>query len=435
MNPPRHRFSASTTLAATFLAAVALTLTGCSFDAAPAALSSGSANIAGILHGGPNPVVGATVTLYATQSNGYGGAGLQLAQTTSGSGGGFSFNAASYTCPAGQYAYITAAAGNTGANTANANSLLMAALGPCASLSATTNIWIDEPTTIAAAYALSNFITVSGTGSAMVVGVSAPANNNATAGSCTGTGAAMTCKAAGLGHAFLNAANLASASNISGLSTTAPTGQSYATPPSNPTTAATAVALQNVVPQQLINSLANSVQACVNSTGTTGAADTTSGCGQLFTNTTTPTTFSSNVTFTNKPTNTLQALVNLAKFPFMTAGAVTNIFNISAGSGFYQPILTAAPPDYSISILFRSFGAGVNQLGSVYYTTTDINDNVYATALTSPATGSALGAAPLIASALSSDGRGQLGGSCNDQHQHHKCLQCLRRNGCHLSSV
>jgi hypothetical protein len=403
MNLPRNRFSPSSSIAAVLLAAAALTVTGCSFDASQNAVSS-SADLTGIIHGGPNPIVGATVTLYATQSNGYGGAGLQLAQTTTSSSGGFSFDASSYVCPAGQQAYITAAAGNTGANATNANSLLMAAIGPCSSIGSSTVIWIDEPSTVAAAYALSNFITISGSGASAVVGVSAPAKNNAASGSCTGTGSSMTCQTAGLAHAFLNAANLVNSSNISGFGTSLPTGQVYSTPPSNPTTSGTAAALQNVVPQQLINSLANSVQACVNSHG--GVAADGSPCGTLFTNTTVPTTYSSNSTFTTAPTNTLQAMVNLAKFPFMSSAAITNIYNLAPATGFYLPSLTATPPDYSIAILFRSYGSGANQIGTVYYTTTDINDNVYATALTSPSTGSIAGALPYIAHSLSSDGAG-----------------------------
>jgi hypothetical protein len=388
-----RRFSSSP-MAAALLALAALTVTGCGLDSTQPLAVSASADVTGILHGGPNPIIGATVTLYATQNNGYGGAGLQLAQTTTDSNGAFHINAASYVCPAGQQAYITAAAGNTGGNAVNPNSLLMAAIGPCSSVSASTRIWIDEPTTIAAAYALSNFITITGSG----------ANNNAATGTCTGAGSTLACQTAGLSHAFLNAANLASASSISGLGSSAPTGQVYATPPSNPTTSATAVALQNVVPQQLINSLANTVQSCVNSHG--GTSGDSSACGTLFLNTKVPSTFTSNATFTTAPTNTLQALVNLAKFPFMTAAAVTNIYNLGGTVSVYQPSLTAAPPDFSIAIIFRSYGSGANQLGTVYYTTTDINDDVFATALTAPSTGSILGAVPYIAHSLSSDGVG-----------------------------
>ena len=83
-------------------------------------------------------MVGATVKLYATTTssvgNGYGVAGNLLATTTTASDGSFSFTPSSYTCPAGQQAYITSAAGNTGAFSANNNSLLMAAIGPCSTL-------------------------------------------------------------------------------------------------------------------------------------------------------------------------------------------------------------------------------------------------------------------------------------------------------------
>ena len=248
--------------------------------------------------------------------------------------------------------------------------------------------------TVAAAYALGNFMTISGSGATAVVNVSAPANNNAASGSCTVTsGVTTSCVAAGLAHAFLNAANLV---NAVGTTSAPPTGQAYATPPLNATTGATAVALQNVVPNQLINTLGNIVQACVNSTGASG----TNACATLFANTTPSSNYSAS---TAAPTNTLQALVNLAKYPFM---GTANLYNIAQPSGFYQPVLTAAPPDFSIAILWRSYAGGANQLGSVYYTTLDINDNVYATALTAPSTGSVAGAAPFIANALTSNGGG-----------------------------
>jgi hypothetical protein len=377
-----------------------LTITGCGFDATQSASSPMSAAVTGIVHGGPNPVNGATVKLYATASNGYGGAGTLLATTTTNSSGSFTFSSPA-TCTSGQQAYVTAAAGNTGANSTNNNSLLMAALGPCSALSSSTSILIDEPSTIAAAYALSNFITISGTGSSMVVGVSSSGNNDAGSGSCTVTsGVTTNCQAAGLAHAFLNAANLVHASNISGIDSTAPTGAVYASPPSNSTTSlssSTQPALLNVVPQQLINSLADSVEACVNSNGTTTP------CTTLFTNTTVSANYTSNTTYTTAPTNTLQALVNLAKFPFT---GVSGVYGVGSGNSYYQPSLTAAPPDWSIAIVWRSYAVGANQIGSVYYTTLDINDDVYTSGLTSVAAGGEAGAAPVIANALTSGGVG-----------------------------
>jgi len=239
-------------------------------------------SVSGILHGGPNPISGANVILWATQSNGYpsstndrtGTASLQLATATTNSQGVFSFTAGSYTCPSGQFAYITATGGNSGAGTNN-QIALMAALGSCSHFDNATdeakiNIYISEATTVAAAYALGNFMYVNdngGTGNQLVY-VGAPANNNATTGSCTGTGSSMSCTAAGLAHAFANAANLVDAVRYDG---STPTGAAYTAPPSNTT--------YGSVPAAEINALANILQACTNSTGGT----TTGACGTLFT--------------------------------------------------------------------------------------------------------------------------------------------------------
>src|ERR1035441_6605165 len=118
------------------------------------------------MHGGPNPVSGATVTLYATKTTaspssannyGYGVAGLVLGTATTNTSGGFSFSSPA-ACTVGQQAYIVSAGGKTGANSTNSAAVLMAALGPCSSLvegtgTGHTTVIINEPTTIAAAYA------------------------------------------------------------------------------------------------------------------------------------------------------------------------------------------------------------------------------------------------------------------------------------------
>jgi len=78
----------------------------------------------------------------------------------------------------------------------------------------------------------------------------------------------MSCTAAGLAHAFANAANLVDAVRYDG---STPTGAAYTAPPSNTT--------YGSVPAAEINALANILQACTNSTGGT----TTGACGTLFT--------------------------------------------------------------------------------------------------------------------------------------------------------
>jgi hypothetical protein len=306
--------------------------------------------------------------------------------TTSLTNGTFSFSSPT-ACPAGQQAYIVSAGGKTGTNATNSAAVLMAALGPCSSLvegtgTGHTTVIIDEPTTIAAAYALSAFMTTTGNGSSTVVNISAPANNNAATAVCTTSGTSPNiittgCSASGLAHAFLNAANL--------VNTT--TGAANTTFPSGSTITVT-------VPQMLINTLANSVEACVNSSGSlvTGA------CATLMTNTTP----NAELFSPTAPTNTLQALLDLAQYPSQavtstggaplgaTAGdavpsaATTALFNVANSNAYYGPALTAAPDDFTIAIdyVLAPAGTAVN----VWGLGTDIKDNIYVYTNSSPLT-------------------------------------------------
>ena len=340
--------------------------------------------LSGNVHGGPNPVIGATVTLYATKTiaspaagnaYGYGQAGTVLGSTTTNSSGNFQLTGDASSCPSGQQAYIVAAGGHTGSNTTNSAAVLMAALGPCSGVSNTTAVVIDEPTTIAAAYALSGFMTVTGTGSSTVVNISAPANNNAATAACTTSGSSPNvvttgCAASGLAHAFLNAASLVNAN----------AGTPNAAPPSNSAA---------VVPSWLINTLANSVQACVNSTGT--ITGTTAPCAILMTNTGNPAiALNPNL---SAPTNTLQALLDLAQYPSAANGcptapcaagtgtgapvgsavpsaATTALYNLAASNAFYYPAVTATPLDFTIAIAYPEAGA-------LWGSAADISDHIY----------------------------------------------------------
>jgi hypothetical protein len=315
---------------------LSLCLSGCGVDLAAPAPTQSLHSLSGLAHGGPNPVVGATVNLYATTSGGYGAAATLLSTAVTDTNGFFTFVAPA-TCTAGQQAYVTVYGGNPGSGL-NANYLLMAALGPCSTISSATSIWVDEATTVAAAYALRPFISITGT----TVNVGAPANNNAATGTCTTVAGATTgCVAAGLTHAFANALNLTNSVSIAGV---APLGTAYSVTPSNST---------GSVPQALINSLADSVEACVNSPG--GATGDGSNCGALFGAATPP------VTGATAPTNTLQALLDIAQYPALTPANVTGLYNLASSTSFYQPALTTAPADFSLAISY----AGVNTPGTV----------------------------------------------------------------------
>ena len=75
-----------------------------------------------------------------------------------------------------------------------------------------------------------------------------------------------------------------------------------------------------MVPQALINTLANSVEACINSNG--DITTPTAPCTILMTNTGTP-AMALNPLILATPTNTLQALLDLAQYPSEAKGCST----------------------------------------------------------------------------------------------------------------
>ncbi|MDE1162962.1 MAG: hypothetical protein PW792_13600 [Acidobacteriaceae bacterium] len=348
-------------LSALGLCSLAVALTGCGMGMSSVATPNSLSNLGGIVHGGPQGDAGATVTLYATTTAAYATGGTVLATTTTDQFGFFNFGSSAAVCPTGQQAYITVQGGNPGLaqSASNPNILLMAALGDCSGISTSTSIYINELTTVAAGYALSNFMSI---GSDGTVYVSAPSTNNAATGNCTvnSTTGESTCTAAGLRHAFLNALNLVNAVSADGSST--PTGTAYTTVPGN---------TSSTVPTLLINTLGNVLMSCVNSAG--GTAGDTSPCGLLFTATTPPST---STTAPVTPSNTLQAVLNLAKYPTLTPANVSAVFDRQSGFVFYTPNLAAAPSDYSLAIAYAGPVSGTNyQYG--FYTVTDINDTTY----------------------------------------------------------
>jgi len=381
---PSFSLASTAMIASAALLLGSIGLTGCGIGvetAAPTTIAMGS--IHGVIHGGPNPVQQANVILWETTNSGYpsstsavGTTSIKLASTTTANDGSFSFTPGTYgvgtspaafpSCSSNQFLYITATGGLTGSNVANNQEVLMAALGSCSHFDNTTdegnvNVFMNELSTIAAAYALGNFTYVNENGNTgnELVFVSAPANNAYGSGSCTVTSNYITsCVAAGLAHAFANAANLVDAVHYDG---STPTGLAYAVPPSN----AAAIA-----PQALINALGNSLQACTNSAGGTA---TSTNCGLLFSYATlTGNTYGASA---NTPADELSAVINIAKSP---ANQASNIFLLGPAGGFFTPALTAAPTDWSLAIWYPVTLAGA--AGTTSWplgVALDANDNVY----------------------------------------------------------
>jgi hypothetical protein len=231
--------------------------------------------------GGYVPIVGATASLYQTANIGGTTTGLgggyyigniyPIATYTTDSHGGFTFTAANScsTSSPDEY-YITIEGGNSGVDRSNQNILLMAAIGNCSQLLSDTFVVVNEVTTVAAAYALAPFLSVTNGGYGTYnVNVVASSTNYAATASSTGT----IYHPVGLQHAFLNAYNLADVTQG---------GTARTVHPTNPSA---------VMPAPLINSIANVLQECTNSTGSTPemvftyTAPTASTPGTLISNT------------------------------------------------------------------------------------------------------------------------------------------------------
>jgi streptogramin lyase len=275
------------------------------------ATAPGSA-IAGNVHGGALPIVGAHIYLFAANPAGYGAPSISMLNPAQ---PGVAFDATGYyvltdpsglfhisgdyTCTSGQQVYLLSTGGNPGlpAGQVNPAISLMAALGACPEGQtnfATTVpfIYINEVSTVAAVYALSGFMT-----DATHVGSSSTPN-----------------ALQGLANAFLTVTNLVdTASAAARIQTLAGNGD---------------------VPQAEINALANMLVTCVNSDG--GA-----GCAPLFSNA----PDLSGVA----PTNTVSAALNIAHQP---GANVATLFAASQITPTFQPTLTAAPNDWSLALTF-----------------------------------------------------------------------------------
>ncbi len=329
-------------------AAGVLLLTGCGAGVLAGPSPTAGFKINGNVHGGAYPIQGATIRLMETQSNGawstttnsYGGTAKQLLQTTSDNNGYFTFPDTGWTCDAGQYAYITVSSGHT-ATATNNNVLQVGVIGSCSADLANkaeidnVNVYISELSTVAAAYALGNFITIDDTNAStgqQLINITAPAANNSTSPGCSGTGNAganaMTCTHAGLGNAFANAYNLVD--QVSYGANQFPTGAARTVLPGNS---------QAVVPQALINTLGNILQSCVDSGGGTvgkfnkysPGSSSSSHCGDLFYYATPPGS-------TTAPTNTLQAALNIARNP---TNNVDPLFKLQPRAVFFTPDMSS----------------------------------------------------------------------------------------------
>ena len=120
------------------------------------------AAVKGSVHGGQQPVGSALVTQMAASTAGYGNAPTVLANTVSGSDG--SFTLPGHICPTpDSLVYIQATGGDAG-DGPNSAINLVAIVGNCSAATSSLTVNVDEVTTVAAAYALAPFASVTATG-------------------------------------------------------------------------------------------------------------------------------------------------------------------------------------------------------------------------------------------------------------------------------
>jgi len=323
------------------LLVMAAALTGCAGNipadfgvgATTTATAATAVRLQGVVHGGNNPVSGATIQLYTVGQNGLKSASSSIliaAAPTTSSAGFFSLGNGSttavYSCPtspADEQVYLVASGGNPGSGGTNSNLNMVAALGSCQQLLANaTNpsyfITVNEITTVAAAYALAPFALdlthIGATGAN-------PANIQA---------------------AFANAALLAN--TVTG----AP----------GPASAAAGV----TVPTTELNELGNIMAACAASTSSTGSLS--GNCNTLFTAT--------------GATETFGAMLAIAKNPGSTA--ITGLYTLPNGNvPFYTGSAYATRPnDFSMAVSMSGSSSGT-ALASPYAIAIDKSGNAWVT--------------------------------------------------------
>jgi len=353
--PPSNRSATHAVLFGPIALGVVSLLAGCSAmtSVAPTASVQG---LQGIVHGGQQPVAGATIQLIAPGTTGYGSAGTVIVSTTTDGNGNFTLPRP-YTCPANSgLVYILATGGNPGAGT-NAALAEAAILGPCSALSASTYVFISEVTTVAAAYTLAPFASLS------------PGTTN------IGTSAT---NLIGLQNAAAAAGNLANTT----------TGQA---PAANSISGVT-------LPTSEVNSLANILSACVNS-GVAGVASTT--CSSLFTAATPP--------GGSAPTDTFQAALDIALNPGNNTGA---LFALATPSAPFQPTLTSAPGDFTLGIVYN--GGILSTAAAAQGIDIDAAGNAWVAVLGSSTTGASSGLVELSPSGVVSPATGAYLNTLND---------------------
>ncbi len=353
------------------LASSAVLTAGCSNMVSTAPQLSpdtSAASIGGRIHGGNQPVGGATVTLYYAGQNGNGsgdtsggvgnGAPIVAATTTSANDGtgSFSFSKSAtngatvsgnqFSCPISgdPVVYVVARGGNTlntgDPSVSNSAAAFIGVYGLCSQIGASNFLYLSEATTVATMAAVQQYFN--------------PVTES-------------------IGADGIGAAKAALVRTINTITTLADTNAGVSKA-SLQLTGAGSVNVTATPESAKLNLIANIISACVNNTSSSAQA-----CTTLFANATPP-----NTAVTSRPyhtpsfsnaTDVLQALYYLFTNP--TSGGssnMQNIFNLAPAVGApYQPTLSNAPSNWSIAVNYRSTSTCGSGSGDFINSPQDLN--------------------------------------------------------------
>jgi streptogramin lyase len=287
-------------LAVAGLAVLVLSFSGCGSGSGGGSGMVHGVALQGVVHGGQQGVKVSTIQLYQVGATGYGSEALVnpiLASTTTDNHGFFSITG-SYTCPTPTtQVYIVSSAGDPGVGSSNGALMMMAGLGNCGDLTSSTFIFIDEVTTAASVYALAPFMT------------GGPANIGSSA-----------TNSQGIANAFTTIKSLVNTTK----------GTAPGTLPAGAT-----------APINEINTLADIIAPCVNSSGSDGT------CAGLFS--------AVHTIGGVAPTNTLDAMLSIAQNPGYD---VSGVYGEATGTPPFMPVLSGVPHDWTLPITYS--GGGLN---------------------------------------------------------------------------
>jgi len=291
--------------------AMLLALAGCGVDAAGGSATGDTAPsssettphvLTGVAMGGRQPIIGSVVTAYIAGAAG----ATQIGQATTDKSGNFSIASFNPAPSTGQIVYLVALGGDAGGGVNSAIRLVTVAGAYCAAAGCgfASAVDIDELSTVAAVYSLAQFFNLSG-GGTLISGVS-PGLDNA---------------AATFGN-LVDAVSGQAAALLGGLSCS---GSS--TPP-------------NCSTLQKLDTLADIIASCVNSSGPSAAA-----CSGLF-------------SVAQSSSDTLSALLAIATMPAARNNA-SGLYALLTPPEVYSPALNAVPGDWTLALNFG--GGGLNE--------------------------------------------------------------------------